>query len=104
MLNIKIQRNNTFLAMPFEVIKDDVPVDLSNAVITLVAKSSDCAEPILTLQTGEAGGISFVDAENGLFQIDEQIFTIKKGVYDYGITFELDFGTFTWGVGKLIVE
>lgn len=105
MLNIRITRNNTFLSMLFEVLIDNVALDLSDAEIVLTAKVNDCGEPILILNSGENGGLTITEPLEGKFVIDEQIFTIKKGVYTYNITFTLENEqVFTWVKGNLIVE
>jgi hypothetical protein len=105
MLNITSKRNNTFLAMLFEVLKDGNPLNLNDTLITMVVRASDCAEPIITLDNNEIGGLTITDAVNGLFEIDQTIFTQKKGVYDYSITFDVEgLGVFTWITGKFIID
>ena len=106
MLNIKIKRNDTFLAMPFEVLIDNVTLQLTNYRIELIAKVSDCGEPVLTLSTDEDGGMSKAGNLTGRFQIDQQIFTLKKGIYPYEMTFEDETSEtiFTWIKGNLIVD
>ncbi len=106
MLNIKIKRNDTFLAMEFEVVINSIQIDLSNYIITLVAKVSDCGEPILTLSTEDDNGMSLVGSVENRFRINDQIFTLKKGIYPYEMTFnDTDADTFfTWVTGNLIVE
>jgi hypothetical protein len=105
MLNIRIIRNNTFLEMLFEVLIDNVALDLSDASIVLTAKVNDCGEPVLVLNSGVNGGLTITEPLEGKFVIDEQIFTIKKGIYTYNMTFTLDNNQiFTWVKGNLIVE
>lgn len=107
MLNIKIKRNDTFLAMPFQVFinGDSLNFEL-NYRIELVAKASDCGEAVLTLNTDEDGGMTITDDANGIFQINQQIFDLKKGIYPYQMTFENENAetNFTWITGNLIVN
>jgi hypothetical protein len=106
MLNIKIKRNDTFLAMQFQVNIDEVALNLTNYRIELIAKVSDCGEPVLTLSTDEDGGMTITGANSGVFEIDQQIFTLKKGIYPYEMTFEDETAEtiFTWIKGNLIVD
>jgi|688.fasta_scaffold387785_3 hypothetical protein len=106
MLNITIKRNDTFLAMPFEVNVDNANLNLTNYRIELIAKVSDCGEAVLTLNTDEDGGMTITSANSGVFEIDEQIFDLKKGIYPYEMTFENETAVtiFTWIKGNLIVN
>lgn len=107
MLNITIKRNDTFLAMPFQVFVDGDSLNFElDYRIELIAKVSDCGEAVLTLNTDEDGGMTITDDANGIFQIDQQIFDLKKGIYPYEMTFENEStGTiFTWITGNLIVN
>ena len=106
MLNIQAKRNDTFDAMPFELNERDgevlTPIDLTGAEIKMQLRKSACAEAVLTLDSSDDGGISITGLNT--FQIDEQIFTIGAGIYDYDIQITFEDGTVrTWISGKFTI-
>jgi len=107
MLNIQAKRNDTFFAMPFELNERNgevlTPINISDATIKMQLRKSPCSEAVLTLGNGEGlQGISITDVNR--FEIDEQVFSIGAGIYDYDIQITFEDGVVqTWISGKFTI-
>lgn len=100
-LNIQALRGDTFKEYPFEILIDSVALDLTGAIIKIDLKKDACSLAVLTLTSVASAGITITDAINGLFSINEQIFTIPAFNYQYDIQITLaDETVHTW-VGGL---
>lgn len=93
-------KGDTFEGQQFTVVVNGSALNLANvSVITMDVRKSGNTKLILRLSTNvEYGGITVVDAPNGIFQIDEQIIDIPAEDYVYDIEF-----TFTNGKKKTYV-
>ena len=100
-LNLIAQRNATFNEVPFEILIDDVPLDLTGAVIRMQVKKDACSTALLTLTSVESDGITITNASLGQFKINEQIITIPTCNYQYDIQITLDSGEVKYYVGGL---
>lgn len=100
-LNLIAQRNATFNEVPFEILIDGDPLDLTDAVIRMQVKKDACSSPVLTLTSIENDGITITNAVNGLFKINEQIISIPSCSYEYDIQITLESGEVKYYVGGL---
>jgi hypothetical protein len=82
-LNLTAKRSDTFYAVPFQIVINNVPLNLTDAVIRMQVRK-DFGTPIVFEPT-----ITIINASTGSFQIDEQIFNVCAGLYKYDIEFEL---------------
>lgn len=102
MLNLKTIRGNTFEQMPFELLQNNVPIDLTGAEIKMQLRK-EC-NGVVYLELDQDNGITITDAVNGRFQIDEQIINIAAGNYKYDIRITFGDGTVkTWIKGDFLV-
>ena len=80
MLNLKTIRGNTFARMPFELLQNNVPIDLTGAEIKMQLRK-ECNGVVYLELDQRNNGITITDAVNGKFQIDEQIInTLTKAL------------------------
>jgi hypothetical protein len=100
-LNLQAQRNATFNEVPFEILIDNVPLDLTGAVIRMQVKKDACSSPVFTLTSVASDGITITDAVNGQFKINEQIITIPTCNYEYDIKITLASNEVKYYVGGL---
>jgi len=85
-LNLTAKRGDTFLEVPFQIVINSVPLNLTGAVIRMQVRK-DAGTPIVFEPT-----ITITNALNGSLKIDEQIFNVCAGVYKYDIEFQLASG------------
>lgn len=100
-LNIQALRGDTFKEYPFEILIDNVALNLTSAVIKMDIKKDACSLPTLTLTSVSNNGITITDAVNGEFKINQQIISIPAGNYQYDIQITLANGTVNTWVGGL---
>lgn len=100
-LNLIAQQGDTFNEVPFEILIDDVYLDLTNAIIKMQVKKDACASPVLSLTSVDDAGITITNANLGRFKINEQIINIKPCNYQYDIQIELSSGEIKTYVGGL---
>ena len=100
-LNLIAQQGDTFNEVPFEILIDEVPLDLTDAIIKMQVKKDACASAILSLTSVGNAGITITNAVNGQFKINEQIINIKPCNYQYDIQIELAGGEIKTYVGGL---
>ena len=101
MLNFTHLQGNTFDASPFRILKDGFPFNLSDAEIKMQLRRESGGVVYLELKNGK--GITITNAENGEFQIDEQIIDIEGGDYLYDIKIVKDTAR-TWIKGTFKIE
>lgn len=89
-LNLIAQRGDTFDEVPFEILIDAVPLDLTDAIIKMQVKKDACASAVLSLTSVGNAGITITNAINGQFKINEQIINIHACNYRYDIQIEID--------------
>lgn len=85
-LNLTAKRGDTFFAVPIQIVINNVPLDLTDAVINIQVRK-DAGTPIVFEPT-----ITIINAVNGDFEIDEQIFNVPACIYKYDIQIELASG------------
>lgn len=100
-LNIQALRGDTFNEYPFEILIDNVALNLTGAVIKMDLKKDACSLPVLSLTSVSNNGITITDAVNGEFKINEQIINIPAFNYQYDIQITLSDGTVNTWVGGL---
>jgi len=76
-LNLIAQQGNTFNEVPFEILIDDVYLDLTDAIIKMQVKKDACSSAVLSLTSVANAGITITNASLGQFKINEQIINIK---------------------------
>lgn len=81
-LNLTAKRGDTFLEVPFQIVINSVPLNLTGAVIRMQVRK-DAGTPIVFEPT-----ITVINALNGSFKIDEQIFNVPACIYKYDIEIE----------------
>lgn len=88
---------DTFNGVKFRITKDDVPVDLTSAIIKMYCKSS----PNNVYEfSNTAENISILDAADGMFEFKKQIIILPVRIYNYEI--EITFpneDVYTWVKG-----
>jgi hypothetical protein len=85
-MNLVIKEKNTFPAVKIEVkINDTTPFDLTGIVIEMHI----CQEKNKTIvkKLTQENGLTITDAISGKFQIDEQIYNLPEGNYDFDFLF-----------------
>jgi hypothetical protein len=82
-LNLTAKRSDTFYAVPFQILINSLPLDLTDAVIRMQVRK-DYGTPIIFEPT-----ITITNALTGSFEIDEQIFNVPACVYKYDIQITL---------------
>ena len=100
-LNIQALRGDTFKEYPFEILIDNVALNLTGAIIKMDIKKDACSLPALTLTSVSNNGITITDAVNGEFKINQQIISIPAGNYQYDIQITLANGAVNTWVGGL---
>ena len=100
-LNIQALRGDTFKEYPFEILIDNVALNLTGAAIKMDIKKDACSLPALTLTSVSNNGITITDAVNGEFKINQQIISIPAGNYQYDIQITLANGAVNTWVGGL---
>lgn len=100
-LNLIAQNNTTFDAVPFQILIDTVPLDLTDALIEMQVKKDACATPVLSFSSIDDAGITITDALDGWFKINEQIINLKPCNYHYDIKITLSDSSVKRYVGGL---
>ena len=100
-LNLIAQRGDTFNEVPFEILIDDVALNLTGAIIKMQVKKDACSSAVLSLTSVASAGITITNAVNGQFKINEQIINIKPCNYQYDIQIELESGEIKTYLGGL---
>lgn len=98
-LNFQAIRNDTFEEVPFEIKKNNVPVNLTGATIRMqlrkIAGGTIAFSPALTV----------TNASSGLFKINKQIIPIDAYNYLYDIEIAFSDGTVkTWISGEFLIK
>ena len=86
-LNFSHYKGDTFLEVPFEILIDAVPLDLTDALIKMQLRRNYEKDIALEFSTIN-NKIEIVDASLGTFKIVEQIINIEafEYIYDLQIT------------------
>ena len=93
-LNFTTKRGDTFKQVDFQINVDNLPLDLTDAVIAIQLRK-EAGSPIVLEPT-----ITILNAIEGRFCIDEQIIDIQACGYKYDIQLTLASGeVYTWVSG-----
>ena len=101
MLNLKTIKGDTFKSVPFQINKDGLPLDLTDAVIRMQLRKQ-CGG-VVELELSTDLGITITDALGGEFKIDEVIIDIDGGKYYYDIEITIGLEVNTWINGTFVV-
>ena len=88
-LDITHKKDTTFDAWAFQIIVDEVDLDLTNCVIEMQLRTQPGQPVALSLTSVENAGITITEPTEGKFQINEQVIDIpaREYLYDIKITF-----------------
>jgi hypothetical protein len=98
-------KGDTFEAVNFALLKNNVVINLTGATIRMQLRS-ECGSLIaLSLTSVASAGITITNAAGGLFKINKQIINIASGnyLYDLEIVFA-DTTVKTWLSGEFLIE
>ena len=91
---------DTYDAVRFEVSVNEIPQSFQN---TQIIAEFVCGPIVKTLSLG--AGLSIVDADAGIFQIDQQIIDWQPGLYNYKIKFIFPYNLIrTWITGTFEIK
>jgi hypothetical protein len=103
-LNLFAKKGDTFDAVPFQINRDGIPIDLTGAIIHMQLRKSPSTQVYLNLTSVANAGITITSAADGAFQINEMIMTIEANVYLYDIQITFLSGEIrTWISGQFTV-
>jgi glyoxylate utilization-related uncharacterized protein len=102
-LNFTHKRGDTFEAVNFEIMINEVAVDLTDTVIRMQLRKEYGGVIALNLTSIDNAGLTIIDAINGLFKINEQIINIDAGNYLYDIQFDFDGEIKTYVSGNFLI-
>ncbi len=97
-LNFTHKRGDTFEAVTFQINIDNVPMDLTGAIIRMQLRK-EAGAPVVFTPT-----ITLTDADGGQFLINKQIIDINACTYKYDIEIEeADGDVWTWISGLFTI-
>jgi hypothetical protein len=98
-------KGDTFEAVNFALLKNNVVINLTGAVIRMQLRSECGGLIALSLTSVASAGITITNAAGGLFKINKQIINIASGnyLYDLEIVFA-DTTVKTWLSGEFLIE
>lgn len=103
--NFEHIKGDTFEAVNFELLKNNVAINLTGAVIRMQLRSECGGLIALSLTSVASAGITITNALNGLFKINKQIINIASGNYAYDLEIDFSDGTVkTWLSGSFLIE
>jgi hypothetical protein len=92
--NITVFNGNTHNGTSFTLLRNSIPIDISDCIITMQVRKTRDDIPVISLTTDivspATGGITITDGINGKFKIDQQIFNVSVPLiylYDIKIKF-----------------
>ena len=101
--NITVYNNDTYEGCNFEVLVNELPLDLTSATIEMQVRINRNTDPVIDIDT--ASGITITDATAGKFKIDKQVFSAEPDIYEYDIQITLSGGEIkTYIKGRFIIE
>jgi len=98
-------KGDTFEAVNFALLKNNVVINLTGATIRMQLRSECGGLIALSLTSVASAGITITNAAGGLFKINKQIINIASGnyLYDLEIVFA-DTTVKTWLSGEFLIE
>jgi hypothetical protein len=88
---------DTFNGVEFEMLNNDVAINLTNCAIKIQIKPENKGASVLTKNVGS--GITITGPSLGVFRLDSFVCSLPAGYYDYDIQF-----TFPSGVIKTYIS
>lgn len=103
-LNFSHIKGDTFDKVDFALIRNTLPLDLTNCTVRMQIKKECNGISILSFTTVESAGLTIIDAVGGLFKINKQIINIPEFNYIYDIEITFSNGDVkTWISGDFFV-
>ena len=104
-LNFQNIKGDTFEQVTFELLLNDEPYSLDDAVIRMQLRKEYGGIPFLSLTSVANAGITITNANAGLFKINKQIINIEPFNYLYDIEIEFGNGTVkTYISGNFLIK
>ena len=104
-LNFKHIKGDTFDEVAFQILVDNVPLNLTNFVIRMQLREQCGGLVALNLTTASNAGLTIVNASQGRFKINKQIIDIDSGNYNYDIELKYPNNDVkTWIKGEFLIE
>lgn len=104
-LNFQHIKGDTFNEVAFELLINNNPYSLEDAIIRMQLRKEYGGIPFLSLTSVSNAGITITDDINGLFKINEQIINIEPHNYLYDIEIEFGDGTVkTYISGNFLIK
>lgn len=104
-LNFQNIKGDTFNEVTFELLLNDSPYSLENAIIRMQLRKEYGGIPVLSLTSIEDTGITITNAELGHFKINEQVIDICAYNYLYDIEIQFGDGTVkTYISGNFLIK
>jgi len=98
-------KGDTFDQVPFAILLNNVPINLTGAVIKMQLRSECGGLIALSLTSVANAGITITNAAGGLFKINKQIIDIAAGNYSYDLEIRFADNTVkTWLSGGFLIE
>ncbi len=102
-LDFTHRTGNTFEAVPFEIKKNNVAINLTGATIVMTFKKEQGGASVKTFAIGT--GITVTSAIAGQFKIDKQTLTLPPFNYFYDIVFTFSDGSIkTYISGNFLIN
>ena len=104
-LNFQNIKGDTFEEVTFELLLNDEPYSLEDAIIRMQLRKEYGGVPFLSLTSVATAGLTITNAANGLFKINEQIINICAYNYLYDIEIESGDGSIkTYVSGNFLIK
>lgn len=104
-LNFQTIKGDTFEQVTFELLLNDEPYSLEDAIIRMQLRKEYGGIPVLSLTSVDNAGLTITNAANGLFKINKQIINICAYNYLYDIEIEFGDGTVkTYISGNFVIK
>lgn len=98
-------KGDTFEEVPFAIVKNNVVLSLTGAVIRMQLRAECGGLIALNLTSVASAGITITNAAGGLFKINKQIINIASGMYEYDLQITFADGSVkTWLSGNFLIE
>jgi hypothetical protein len=88
-LNFQHYKGDTFEEVAFQILVDNVALNLTNCVLTMQLREECGGLIALNLTTVSSAGLTITNAAQGRFKINKQIIDIDSGNYQYDIQLKL---------------
>jgi hypothetical protein len=104
-LNFQTIKGDTFEQVAFELLLNEEPYSLEDAIIRMQLRKEYGGIPFLSLTSVDDAGITITNALDGRFEINKQIINIEPFNYLYDIEIEFGDGTVkTYISGNFLIK